>query len=118
MVCEEKIDFQFCIRVWSHEKDILLVFPSTVFALVVISTTVMFALYFRVVCILWFRQNNDAKLSHQKRVRVLRRNFQIYSGMMFFEYCPYLPIYLLNSLRLVRLMKSSTFGPDLSESSS
>ena len=38
------------------------------------------------------------KLSHQKRVSVLRRNFQVYSGMMFFEYCPYLPIYLLNSL--------------------
>ena len=87
MVREEKIDSQFCIRVWSYEKDILPAFLSTVLALVVISTTLMFALYFRVVYILWFRQNNDAKLSHQKRVCVLN-----------FEYCPYLPIYLLNSL--------------------
>ena len=114
MVCEEKIDSQFCVRVWSHEKDILPVFLSTLLALVVISNTVMFALYFRAVYILWFRQNNDVKLSHQKR-RVLRRNFQVYSGMMHLEYCSYLPIYLLNSLLLVRVIKSSTFGPDLSE---
>ena len=114
MVCEEKIDSQFCVRVWSHEKDILPVFLSTLLALVVISSTVMFALYFRAVYILWFRQNNDVKLSHQKR-RVLRRNFQVYSGMMHLEYCSYLPIYLLNSLWLVRVIKSSTFGPDLSE---
>ena len=71
MVREEKIDSQFCIRVWSYEKDMLPAFLSTVLALVVISTTLMFALYFRVVYIL-FRQNNDAKLSHQKRVCVLR----------------------------------------------
>ena len=71
MVREEKIDSQFCIRVWSYEKDMLPAFLSTVLALVVISTTLMFALYFRVVYILWFRQNNDAKLSHQKRVCVL-----------------------------------------------
>ena len=71
MVREEKIDSQFCIRVWSYEKDMLSAFLSTVLALVVISTTLMFALYFRVVYILWFRQNNDAKLSHQKRVCVL-----------------------------------------------
>ena len=70
MVREEKIDSQFCIRVWSYEKDMLPAFLSTVLALVVISTTLMFALYFRVVYIL-FRQNNDAKLSHQKRVCVL-----------------------------------------------
>ena len=71
MVREEKIDSQFCIRVWSYEKDILPAFLPTVLALVVISTTLMFALYFRVVYILWLRQNNDAKLSHQKRVCVL-----------------------------------------------
>ena len=72
MVCEEKIDSQFCIRVWSHEKDIHLAFLSTLLALVVISTTVMFALYSQVVYILCCRKNNDAKLSHQKRVCVLR----------------------------------------------
>ena len=82
VVCEEKIDSQFCIRVWSHEKDILLVFLSTVLALVAILTIVMFALYSRVVYILWFRQNN-VKLSHQKRVCVLAEKFQILSHVMY-----------------------------------
>ena len=83
VVCEEKIDSQFCIRVWSHEKDILLVFLSTVLALVAILTIVMFALYSRVVYILWFRQNNDVKLSHQKRVCVLAEKFQSLSHVMY-----------------------------------
>ena len=109
MVREEKIDSQFCIRVWSYEKDILPAFLSTVLALVVISTTLMFALYFRVVYILWFRQNNDAKLSHQKRVCVLN---------LFNIVLIYLFTCLTHSLSLVRLMKRSTFGPDLSELSS
>ena len=90
VVCEEKIDFQFCIRVWSHEKDIRLAFLSTLLALVVISTTLMFALYSRVVYILWFRKNNDVNLSHQKRVCVLAEKFQILSNLMYIEFCYYL----------------------------
>ena len=93
VVCEEKIDSQFCIRVWSHEKDIRLAFLSTLLALVVISTTLMFALYTRVVYILWFRRNNDAKLSHQKRVCALAEKFQILSNVMYIEYCYYLLTY-------------------------
>ena len=93
VVCEEKIDSQFCIRVWSHKKDILLAVLSTLLALVVISTAVMFALYFRVVYILWFRQNNDAKLSHQKKVCVLAEKFQILSNVMYIEFCYYLLTY-------------------------
>ena len=93
VVCEEKIDSQFCIRVWSHEKDIRLAFLSTLLALVVISTTLMFALYSRVGYILWFRRNNDAKLSHQKRVCALAEKFQILSNVMYIEYCYYLLTY-------------------------
>ena len=93
VVCEEKIDSQFCIRVWSHEKDIRLAFLSTLLALVVISTTLMFALYSRVVYILWFRRNNDAKLSHQERVCALAEKFQILSNVMYIEYCYYLVTY-------------------------
>ena len=50
----------------------------------------MFALYFRVVYILWFRQNNDGNLSHQKRVCVLAEKFQILSNLMYIEFCYYL----------------------------
>ena len=28
----------------------------------------------------------------------IKRGYVFYSGMMYFEYCPYLPIYWLNSL--------------------
>ena len=82
MVCEEKIDSQFCIRVWSHEKDIHLAFLSTLLALVVISTTVMFALYSRVVYKLWFRQNNDAKTLASKEGKCFTEKF---SGLLWYD---------------------------------